>query len=126
MELPSSGISPESVRQQQQQQQQQQEEEIEYDTSTPFPLLQPSDHLTQKCWSDFSKFVKSHPGWSAKRRAATESEKAEFKITRKGKVYFVEVKLDPAKRLKELVTPPRLLGQLKAVHHSVRLDLSEC
>lgn len=74
-------------------------------------LLEPGTHLTQSCWFTFSKWVKEQGGvpplgmagagaaaavgtWQAKRRAATEEEKANLPRPtshRKGKVYFVDV-----------------------------------
>ena len=49
-------------------------------------LLDPSCHLTSASWSDFSKWIRSHPGWMAKRRVASEEEKKASKETRQGKV----------------------------------------
>ena len=54
-------------------------------------LLRPSSHLTAASWTDFNRWVKTHEGCSAKRREATEAEKAAHKETRKGKVYWVDV-----------------------------------
>lgn len=54
-------------------------------------LLKPSCHLTQACWKSFRAHVLSFEGWTAKRRAATETEKKESKEKRKGTVYFTEV-----------------------------------
>ena len=53
-------------------------------------LLKPSCHLTGPCWSSFSKHVRSHPGWTVKRRAITDEEKKLWGETRKGKCYFVD------------------------------------
>ena len=59
------------------------------DTAT-IELLKPSCHLTQVCWSSFSKYVKA-AGWKVKRRAASEAEKKAHGETRKATVYFVDV-----------------------------------
>ena len=56
-----------------------------------FELLKPSCHLTEACNKTFRQHVHSAPGWSAKRRAATEEEKKEHKVTRKGKSFFTSV-----------------------------------
>ena len=45
-------------------------------------LLKPSTHLTQPCWSAFSKHVRSFPGWTPKRRVATAEEKRQHGETR--------------------------------------------
>merc|ERR1719186_1874950 len=54
-------------------------------------LLKPPCHLTAACWSTFLRHVRSHEGWVAKRREATADQKKQYKETRKGKVYFVDV-----------------------------------
>jgi hypothetical protein len=56
---------------------------IPISSTTVANLLKPSCHLTSASWIDFSKWVKSHQGCSAKRRAATEEEKRAHKETRK-------------------------------------------
>lgn len=74
------------------------------------PLLSPNDHLTGPCWRDFSKTVRWEHGWIAKRVAATNAQKAAFRETRKGKVYFVDLQFTvPGKPVKkrrnEAMTP---------------------
>ena len=64
-------------------------------TKTTYDLLTPSCHLTSHTWSTFRDHVRTFPGWSAKRVAASDAEKAEHKETRKGKVYFVKVVFAP-------------------------------
>lgn len=54
-------------------------------------LLPPSVHLTSDCWTDFSKWVRTHPGCKATRRIATEIEKRAHRQTRKGPCYWVDV-----------------------------------
>lgn len=68
--------------------------------TTTFLLLQPQQHLTCACWRTFSKHVKSFPGWLAKRRKASPEEKIASKEKRKGPVYFISVKYNPAKARK--------------------------
>jgi len=58
-------------------------------------LLSPSDHLTAACYRDFSKHVKSFPGWRASRTMATEEEKKTAGETRKCKVYWTDVTFRP-------------------------------
>mmetsp|Transcript_13758 Transcript_13758/g.41603 ORF Transcript_13758/g.41603 Transcript_13758/m.41603 type:complete len:144 (-) Transcript_13758:1493-1924(-) len=58
-------------------------------------LLKPSCHLTKACWESFTKFVQSHPGWSCRRRVATDSEKRVYDC--KGRAFFVDVSYDSAK-----------------------------
>ena len=54
-------------------------------------LLQPPQHLTQPCWRDFSKYVKTFAGWTAKRVVAfSGSGKGAGKMT-----YFVDVTFRP-------------------------------
>ena len=54
------------------------------------------------CFRDFSRFVKTHPGWSASRRTATAQEKSDAKQKRKGKVFFVDVVFKPHLKKKRL------------------------
>jgi hypothetical protein len=54
-------------------------------------LLPPSTHLTDGCWRDFNRYVKSFAGWKAKRRAATLTEVIEHSIYRKAKAYWTDV-----------------------------------
>eukprot|EP00037_Helgoeca_nana_P013875 m.128108 g.128108 ORF g.128108 m.128108 type:complete len:312 (+) comp22275_c0_seq2:3695-4630(+) len=56
-------------------------------------LLAPSTHLTNASWTDFSKWVRSHPGCRVTRRVASDAEKAAHKETRKGKCYWVDAKI---------------------------------
>lgn len=63
--------------------------------ATTLELLKPSTHLTQPCWRDFKKYVERHPGWSAKRRKASDAEKRQHGETRKGTCYFVDVSFKP-------------------------------
>ena len=58
-------------------------------------LLKPSTHLTQPCWSAFSKHVRSFPGWTPKRRVATAEEKRAHGETRQAKCYFTDVSFNP-------------------------------
>ena len=58
-------------------------------------LLKPSTHLTQPCWSAFSKHVRSFPGWTPKRRVATAEEKRAHGETRQSKCYFTDVSFNP-------------------------------
>ncbi len=58
-------------------------------------LLKPSTHLTQPCWSAFSKHVRSFPGWTPKRRVATAEEKRQHGETRQSKCYFTDVSFNP-------------------------------
>ena len=58
-------------------------------------LLKPSTHLTQPCWSAFSKHVRSFPGWTPKRRVATAEEKRQHGETRQAKCYFTDVSFNP-------------------------------
>ena len=58
-------------------------------------LLKPSTHLTQPCWSAFSKHVRSFPGWTPKRRVATAEEKRQHGETRQAKCYFTYVSFNP-------------------------------
>jgi len=51
------------------------------------PLLTPDIHLTSACWRDFSRAVRAHDGWNAKRIAATPDEKKKFKEYRKVRPY---------------------------------------
>jgi len=55
-------------------------------------LLTPDVHLVDACWKLFSKHVKAQ-GCIAHRIKATEEEKKTYKQTRKGPVYFVNVKI---------------------------------
>ena len=72
--------------------------------ATTYELLKPSTHLTQPCWRDVKKYIVSHPGWSAKRRQATEAEKRQHGETRKAAVYFVDVSFKPPKAPKSAGT----------------------
>ena len=58
-------------------------------------LLEPSTHLTTACWTTFSRHVRSHKGWRAKRREATADEKRKAGETRKGKTFFTDVIFTP-------------------------------
>ena len=55
------------------------------------PLLKPSCHLSNQCWSNFYNHVRKVEGWTTKRRLTTAEEKRLYKEMRKGKVYFVDV-----------------------------------
>jgi len=69
-------------------------------------LLSPTHHLTGPCWSTFSQYVRSYPGWLAKRRVATPEEKITLQITCRMKVYWIDLKFDPHranKKVAELV-----------------------
>ena len=76
-------------------------------------LLKPSCHLTTVCWSSFSKYVRTHPGWSVKRRVASEQEKLVHKETRKGKVYFVLVTFTPHKKAQKKIRKTPLASKDK-------------
>jgi hypothetical protein len=72
------------------------EESEEWDQLTPeteytVQLLKPDIHLTNYCWEHFDCFVKTHKGWTAKRRVASDEEKEKLGVKRKCKVYFVDV-----------------------------------
>eukprot|EP01082_Thalassiosira_pseudonana_P014296 g13025.t1 g13025 contig7:705047-706126(-) len=54
------------------------------------PITNPMMHLTGPCWRDFKKAVRKNKGWDVKRFAATEEEKKEHKVQRKGNVYFID------------------------------------
>jgi len=68
--------------------------------------LEPRSHaaacVVAACFRDFSRFVKTHPGWSASRRTATAQEKSDAKQKRKGKVFFVDVVFKPHLKKKRL------------------------
>ena len=71
-------------------------------------LLKPSTHLTQPCWSAFSKHVRSFPGWTPKRRVATAEEKRQHGETRQAKCYFTDVSFNPKTfKKKSRATRPR-------------------
>ena len=53
------------------------------------------------CWLDFSKYVKNHAGWKAKRREATAAEKTASGEKRQSKCYFVDVIYSPTKTTKK-------------------------
>jgi len=55
------------------------------------PLTKPNLHLTGPCYRDLRKHVKSHANWDVQRTAATPQEKRQYKETRRGKVYFINV-----------------------------------
>ena len=42
---------------------------------------------------DFNRYVKTFPGWTARRIVATPEEKKKFHIYKKSKVYFVKISL---------------------------------
>lgn len=48
-------------------------------------LLTPFHHLTSTNFAAFNKWVKAHPGWRARRFAATDKEKASFQAKNEGK-----------------------------------------
>ena len=54
--------------------------------------------------TDFNKWVKTHTGCTAKRRAATDAEKAAHKETRKGTCYFIDVTLTRSAQVELLGT----------------------
>jgi hypothetical protein len=57
--------------------------------------------LTSASWSDFSKWVREeHPGWSVKRREATEAEKRQHGETRQSKCYWVDATYKPSENKK--------------------------
>ena len=73
-------------------------------TPASFPLLTPATHLTAASWKDLTtKLRRTHGGtkadggWKLKRRVATDAERRQFKVTRKGKVYFVAAVWTPPK-----------------------------
>jgi hypothetical protein len=56
-------------------------------------LIQPSQHLTGPCWRDFSKYVKTFAGWTAKRVVAHNgSGIGAFK-----KTYYIDATYRPPK-----------------------------
>ena len=66
-------------------------------------LLQPSQHLTQLCWRDFSKYVKTFAGWTAKRVVA-------FSGSGKGagkKTYCVDVTFRPSPKTPKAPKTPK-------------------
>ena len=50
-----------------------------------FSFLAPDTHLTGPCYRDFNRYVKTFPGWTAKRIKATDEEK------KKGSAYFLKL-----------------------------------
>jgi len=62
-------------------------------------LIGPELHLTDPCFKTFRKYVMRHPGWSVKRRLATEEEKSRAKVKSKIKrnCYWVDYVYDPSK-----------------------------
>ena len=82
-------------------------------SKTTTVLLSPAVHLTQTGWKNFSKYVRSFPGWYPTRRVATEAEKSVANPTAKDIVmYFVSVTFDPA-----IVTALALAKDGKLPHH---------
>lgn len=70
-------------------------------STTTFSFLSPNHHLTGVCWREFSAHVRSIPGWLAKRREATAKEKAaSSERKRRGKVFWISIKYDPARATK--------------------------
>ena len=57
----------------------------------------PACHLTDACWKSFGKFVRSHDGWTVKRREATAQEKASHGQTRKGECWWIDAIWAPVK-----------------------------
>jgi hypothetical protein len=55
------------------------------------PLTVPNEHLTAPRYRDLRKHVKDHPNWDVKRVVATPAQKQEYRVTRKGSVYFISV-----------------------------------
>uniref|UniRef100_A0A7S3K4B8 Uncharacterized protein n=1 Tax=Aureoumbra lagunensis TaxID=44058 RepID=A0A7S3K4B8_9STRA len=58
-------------------------------------FLLPPSHLTSACYADFRKHVLASPGWTCRRRRATEQEKSIFKEKRKAPVYFIDLSYKP-------------------------------
>ena len=64
-----------------------------------YELLTPGDaHLNAKAWSSFFNFVKdAYPGWSVKRRLATDAEKERYNCTMVKKAYFISAEYSTAR-----------------------------
>jgi hypothetical protein len=58
-------------------------------------LLTPNDHLTDACWRDFNRFVKSFDGWSATRRPATIDDVVDLGFLQKKKAFWIDVTYVP-------------------------------
>ena len=58
-------------------------------------LLTPNDHLTDACWRDFNRFVKSFDGWSATRRPATIDDVVDLGFLQKNKAFWIDVTYVP-------------------------------
>ena len=56
-----------------------------------FSFLAPDTHLTGPCYRDFNRYVKTFPGWTAKRIKATDEEKNKYKFKKKGSAYFLKL-----------------------------------
>ena len=93
--------------------------------ATTYELLKPSTHLTQPCWRDVKKYIVSHPGWSAKRRQATEAEKRQHGETRQSAVYFVDVTFTPPKAVKGATSAAKKTAKIdKAAKEEARAQMS--
>jgi len=68
-------------------------------------LIKPSVHLTDACWKDFRKFVVSH-GCSCKRVEATAEEKKKCGAKRKGKCFFISVKMTAEAQVAAIAKAP--------------------
>eukprot|EP00977_Amphora_coffeiformis_P016071 scaffold4869_cov183-Amphora_coffeaeformis.AAC.15 len=55
-----------------------------------FDMLTPDAHLVRRVFTSLNQYVKSHDGWSLRRREATEEERYMYSIKRKSKVYFIQ------------------------------------
>ena len=71
------------------------------------------------------KYIVSHPGWSAKRRQATEAEKRQHGETRQSAVYFVDVTFTPPKAVKGATSAAKKTAKIdKAAKEEARAQMS--
>ena len=93
--------------------------------ATTYELLKPSTHLTQPCWRDVKKYIVSHPGWSAKRRQATDAEKRQHGETRQSAVHFVDVTFTPPKAAKGATSAAKKTAEIdKVAKEEARAQMS--
>ena len=74
--------------------------ELDGKPSAVVQLLKPNTHLTQASWGDFNKWVKTHTGCSARRRAASDAEKRAHGEKRQGTTYFIDVTITASAQAK--------------------------
>jgi hypothetical protein len=53
------------------------------------PLTKLNLHLTEPCWRDFSRAVRTNPGWDVERIEATPEQQRKYKECRVGQLYFI-------------------------------------